>query len=190
MALETEQQALRLVTDLYQELIGTDAVVERLRSDPSLDEGVRQRALVLSKRRRVDPDSLNSLAWSLVRGPDASPEENQRALAMMREATRVAPDHAPYLNTLGVAEYRTGLYPQASATLTRSMELARANIGYEYPHDLAFLAMCSHRMGRAQDAARYAEEARTIAARRWRGDTELAGILREMESVLAEGPDG
>ena len=68
----------------------------------------------------------------------------------------MAPDDAPILNTLGVAEYRVGRYEDALATLTRSNDLLDAP---NYA-DLAFLAMANRQLGRVEEAHAWPERLR------------------------------
>ena len=65
-------------------------------------------------------------------------------MKLAREVVERTPDSPLFLNTLGVAQYRNGLYPEAIATLKKSLELGR---GQFEAFDLFFLAMAYHRLG-------------------------------------------
>ena len=54
-----------------------------------------------------------------------------------------------YLNTLGVAQYRSGQYAEAITTLKRSLA---AGAGQSDAYNLFFLAMAHHRLGHADQA--------------------------------------
>jgi tetratricopeptide (TPR) repeat protein len=87
--------------------------------------------------------ALNNEAWRLVTGP--SEERNPaKALDLVRQALDREPGNRLYLNTLGVAEYRSGRYTEAIIALNKSL----AGGGGDYDgFDLYFLAMCHLRLG-------------------------------------------
>ena len=62
---------------------------------------------------------LNEATWPVVRSALVAPSAAAQALADARRAVEIAPDGA-ILNTLGVAQYRAGLYEEALVTLTQS----------------------------------------------------------------------
>jgi uncharacterized protein HemY len=111
-------------------------------------------------------------------------------VALARKAVALAPEesseHAMALNTLGVALYRAGRCAEAIATLERSLAAGK---GRADAHDLFFLAMAHHRLGRT-DRAR---DAFDRALRWWRGQKSLPGrharelvaFQSEAEAVLA-----
>jgi len=89
------------------------------------------------------------------------------------------------LNTLGVAQYRTGLFEEAHATLTRSDKL---NDGH--PADLAFLAMTLTRLGRVDDAQRQLERLRALMRQDpWATDPQSLRLLREVQVVAGGDVD-
>jgi WD40 repeat protein len=131
----------------------------------------------------------NNLAWAFVTAP-GSTRDAQRALSLARRAVEVAPNQVLFLNTLGVAQYRTGQYAVAVATLEKS--LAAGN-GKSDAFDLFFLAMAHHWLGHpalAHDcfdrAVRWLDANKTLPEQYTR---ELAAFRTEAESVLA-GPTG
>jgi WD40 repeat protein/cytochrome c-type biogenesis protein CcmH/NrfG len=90
-----------------------------------------------------DPRQLNNLAWRLVSGP-ADRRDAARALQMALKAVQKAPTDSVCLNTLGVAQYRNGLYREAVATLEQSLAGGK---GKSNGFDLFFLAMCHAKLG-------------------------------------------
>ncbi|MGL4424582.1 MAG: WD40 repeat domain-containing protein [Gemmataceae bacterium] len=81
--------------------------------------------------------SFNDFSWALV----STPPENRvpkAALLVMRQCIALEPNEPNYLNTLGVAEYRNGLYREAIVTLQKSLKLGK---GQSDAFDLYFLAM-------------------------------------------------
>src|SRR5262249_15274388 len=93
------------------------------RHGPALDEFER----VL----RTDPKTLraigtfprvcNDQAWQLANAP-VSERAPAAAVRLARLAVALAPEQSTYLNTLGVAQYRTGNDGEAVATLEKSLE--------------------------------------------------------------------
>src|SRR5262249_19329048 len=105
------------------------------------EEALRQ------KRDPADQEPLallcNNLAWTLVTGP-ATARDPARALNLARKAIALSPDEALYLNTLGVAEYRSGYYAAAVATLEKSLSAGKGRLD---AFDLFFLAMARRKLG-------------------------------------------
>ena len=62
---------------------------------------------------------------------------------------RLVPQKRQYLTTLGVAQYRLGLYAEAVSTLGR---LPDALDSSSHPPGLAILALASHRQGQTGEA--------------------------------------
>ena len=66
---------------------------------------------------------LNDRSWQTVCHPAGSLESYRRALRLAEATCVRQPDYGPYLNTLGVAQYRCGLYREALDTLRQSEPL-------------------------------------------------------------------
>ncbi|MFO0849863.1 MAG: protein kinase [Gemmataceae bacterium] len=92
---------------------------------------------------RAIPITINNLAWHLVTGPPRS-WNPKRALELMAKIVGGQPNNAVFLNTLGVTQYRNGLYEQAVVSLGKSLAAGK---GQADGIDLYFLAMCHHRLG-------------------------------------------
>jgi tetratricopeptide (TPR) repeat protein len=98
----------------------------------------------------IDPDhstAQNNLAWLLLIGPKEL-RDAKDALVHARAAV-AREEHQVFLNTLGIALYRNGQYPQSVATLEKS--LAAANDQFD-AFDLFFLAMCHAKLGHPANA--------------------------------------
>jgi tetratricopeptide (TPR) repeat protein len=87
---------------------------------------------------RNDPRQINNRAWRLLTGP-AAERDPVRALELAKKIIERASNSQEYLNTLGVAQYRNGLYGESIATLENSLEAGKGQFD---AFDLFFLAMC------------------------------------------------
>jgi tetratricopeptide (TPR) repeat protein len=90
----------------------------------------------------------NNFAWGLATAPE-SVRDPQRALSLARRAVELTPTQALFLNTLGVAQYRTGQWAESVATLEKSLAASK---GESDAFDLFFLAMACYRLGRVAEA--------------------------------------
>jgi eukaryotic-like serine/threonine-protein kinase len=99
--------------------------------------------------------SCNNLAWVLITGPESG-REPARAVPLARRAVALVPESDIYLNTLGLALYRTGQFREAIPVLEQSLA---ANSAGSLPYDLFFLALCHARQGRAIAARAYFDRA-------------------------------
>jgi tetratricopeptide (TPR) repeat protein len=158
-----------------------------------LDEAIADcEAALRLKLNGDDRESLvtlcNSLAWTLATGP-ASVRNRARALNLAWHAVELTPDQAASLRSLGVAQYRTGQY--AEATVNLEMSLA-AGKGESDASALFFLAMGHHRLG-------HLDQARDCFDRavRWLGNQqglseqyvrELAAFRAEAQALLDSPP--
>jgi WD40 repeat protein/tetratricopeptide (TPR) repeat protein len=132
------------------------------------------------------PRVLNNLAWSLVTDPPPF-RDAKRALELIRPVIEKDPHNAVYLNTLGVCQYRNGLYREAIVTLEKSLA---AGDGKNDAHDLFFLAMSHAKLGdksKAQEcfdqAVRWLESRPHLTPSQ---QTESLAFRREAEQVLAD----
>ncbi len=85
------------------------------------------------------------------------------------------------MNTLGVAQYRAGHFPDALATLTRCEQRNKATL----PATAAFLAMTQHQLGQHEPARAALQRLRALLqdpARR--NDRESRGFLDEAATLL------
>lgn len=108
---------------------------------------------------------FNDLAWWSIGG--RPPRRDAPAAVLLAErAVAIAPDDGMYWNTMGVACYRQGHYPEAVTALKRSL---RQSKGRTDAFDLFFLAMCHHHLGQpARARACYDEAVRWVLAHRTR----------------------
>jgi hypothetical protein len=132
---------------------------------------------------------LNNEAWRLVTGPLEQRDPNKRALRLIRQALKHDPDNPLYLNTLGVVQYRNGLYKEALATLQKSLATGK---GQSDAFDLFFLAMCHAKLddrARAKEdfdrAVKWVESRKNLPAQHVE---ELKAFRAEAEQVLRNAP--
>jgi serine/threonine protein kinase/WD40 repeat protein/Tfp pilus assembly protein PilF len=130
----------------------------------------------------------NNLAWALASRP-APARDPSRTLALAREAVKLVPDNAIYLNTLGVSQYRAGRYAEAVVTLEKSLATGK---GGSDAYGLFFLAMAHHRLGHrktARDcfdrAARWLSEQKNLSDQ-FTG--ELADFRAQAQALLDNLP--
>ncbi len=120
------------------------------------------------------------------RGPPAGcrAPAYRRALRVAEVACRLAPNNGLYLNTLGVAQYRSGRYSDAVTTLMRSDQLNAQPLGGSEPADLAFLALAQHRLGQTEKARDTLRRLRETMKKPERAkNQESQGFLREAETI-------
>jgi Flp pilus assembly protein TadD len=137
---------------------------------------------------RNDPRQLNNRAWHLLNGP-AAERDPVRALELAKKIIERAPDAQEYLNTVGVAQYRNGLYGESIATLENSL---KAGKGQFDAFDLLFLAMCHAKLGdslKARDcldrALKWTEAHKDLPAQY---QEELKAFRAEAEELLRSAP--
>ncbi|MGQ0628921.1 MAG: hypothetical protein ACT4PL_12580, partial [Phycisphaerales bacterium] len=69
--------------------------------------------------RAAEALTLNNAAWIAVRFAPVTPEAAAKALTDARRAVELASEVGSYVNTVGVALYRTGAFKEAIETLIR-----------------------------------------------------------------------
>jgi tetratricopeptide (TPR) repeat protein len=100
-------------------------VQERLRQDVSLNSEIRDAALLMAAQLVEDADDLHNESWRIAASPNAEKDAYRRALRWAEAAVKLKPDDSHFVNTLGILQYRNGLYRIAIATLMRSLEWHR-----------------------------------------------------------------
>jgi serine/threonine protein kinase/Tfp pilus assembly protein PilF len=109
----------------------------------------REMARKLLDLRPKNAESLNGVAWQMVRSFDPAHREPVLAVQLAEQAVTANPSDGNIWNTLGVARYRNGRWKEAIAALEKSMELRKGGDS----SDWFFLAMCHWQLGE-RDAAR------------------------------------
>ena len=134
-----------------------------------------------------DPAICNNLAWFLATGP-VETRNPQAAIELAETAMKNVGEskHSLYANTLGVAQYRAGLYRDALATL--KISLANQPPSWQ-AFDLYFLAMCSAQLHDQEAAQKFFDQAAALKDRHratmsFDLQAELLEFHREAESLL------
>jgi WD40 repeat protein len=178
------------VPSVWGEVLLKDELLSRLRQDRFLTETERRQALTIAEGYpdQATPEDLNNASWAVVRRSDADAAAYQLAWKQAEAACRLKPGDGKTLNTLGVAQYRLGQYPEALATLSRSANLNAARANGPLPADLAFLAMTHHRLGQPEQARDALVRLRDrLKDPRFAEDAASQAFLREAAALL-EGP--
>jgi tetratricopeptide (TPR) repeat protein len=158
------------------------ALGDQAKADADLQE-IADRDLCLPSDLEFEvAQECNRLAWrSYLTGPKDQ-RDPKKALSLARKAVKLEPDVSQYVNTLGVAYYRLGQYPQAVETLQRSL---RESQGQGAAFSLLFLAMSHHFLGDAKKAQEdYDEGVRWFAERR--AMVANSPWVRQLDELQAE----
>ncbi len=154
-------------------------------NDRSHADADRKKAVEVA---RNDPRQINNRAWHLLTGP-AAERDPVRGLELAKKIIERAANSQEYLNTLGVAQYRNGLYGESIATLENSL---KAGKGQFDAFDLFFLAMCHAKLGdslKARDcfdrALKWTEAHKDLPAQH---KEELKAFRAEAEELLRSAP--
>jgi uncharacterized protein HemY len=99
---------------------------------------------------------------------NAPPDDHAQALRQAEEACRIEPGEPNFINTLGVALYRTDRFQESVNTLTRSNKIHSARSAGRDPGDVAFLAELRQLMKQPQ----------------WAGDAQDQSFLREATELI------
>jgi dipeptidyl aminopeptidase/acylaminoacyl peptidase len=186
-------EAQRIVEDALSASSDYALAAERIRKDAGLSEPVRRVALNRLQSRAVaerepvgvSPLIVNVNAWYVVSVPDETPEAYAKALRWAKAAARAVPDDGNYLNTLGAAQFRCGMYEEAIETLLRSDALYVETGGGEQPANAAFIAMAHYKLGRTERARAELDRMRELMDdTEATTDEENQAFLREAEALI------
>jgi WD40 repeat protein len=181
-------EAVRFIAPLFARPMLRSEVAAAIQADVRLSKAVRQEALALAETFPENAPLLNETSWVIVSRPGADAAAYERAWHLAQAACGAAPDFAGYINTLGVAYYRIGMYPEAITTLQKSLPGDAAN-GQD-ACDLYFLALCHYQLGNPAKAREFLERAKDSqqrnAARMPDAQSQLDRFRSEAEAALAK----
>jgi tetratricopeptide (TPR) repeat protein len=132
----------------------------------------------------LDPSyakALNNLAWSLVSGPDDPWFKPAQGLALARKAVTLEPNAWSFLNTLGVAAFRTRDWESAMHAFEKSITFTGGGA-----HDLFFLAMTSWHQGKKKEAQTLYDRAVAWTENNQPNDPELRRFRAEASALLGQ----
>jgi serine/threonine protein kinase/Flp pilus assembly protein TadD len=122
----------------------------------------------------------NELAWLRATCADASYRDPTEAVTSARKAVELAPERREFWNTLGVALYRAGDWPEAVTALSKSMSLRKGGD----PFDWFFLAMAHWQLGEKIEGRKWYDQAVSRMERKRTNDQELIRFRAEAEELL------
>jgi serine/threonine-protein kinase len=138
---------------------------------------------------RLKPDDAgwhNSLAWKLVVSPKRARRHYDEALIHARKAHELAPKDGQIVNTLALAEYRSGHWAESMAASERSMTLRNGGAA----SDWFFLAMAHWQQGEKGPARKWFDKAVAWTKEKDPKNTELRGFWKEAAELLGRpGPE-
>jgi WD40 repeat protein len=158
-----------------------EAVIRRLTADRALDAATREAAIRMVAARGVDPDTLYSRCWNLVRSPNADADAYALAVRYAETAVAMAPHSRELLDVLAVALYRAARFKDSLAALERSAAIRGS------PDSLHLIigAMCYQRLGNTERAKAALASSRKLSQNWWLHPAEdSATWLKEAEALI------
>ena len=178
-------RAEAMVGAMFARMLVREDVLAAIQARPASDRDLQAVTLKLAETWPESDLGCNNAGFALVRDPGQPEASYQRGLRLAQTACRISPRNGSYLNTLGVAQYRTGSYAEALLTLVRSDQINSRASGESEPSDLAFLAMAQHRLGQDVEARRTLARLREVMKSPQRsGDKESKAFLAEAEARI------
>jgi hypothetical protein len=185
--MRVNRRAEEIVRPLFVRLLLCEDVLAALHAKPAADPEVQAACLKLAGTWLESALACNNAGFALVLKPGQPAVSYEHGLRLATAACRLVRDNGVFLNTLGVAQYRAGLVPEALATLTRSNALNQGKA----PQDLAFLAMAHQRLGQLAEARAMLDRLRDVMRQErfvgGQGDQGRA-FLAEAEGLVLDDP--
>ncbi|MBC8328571.1 MAG: CDC27 family protein [Planctomycetes bacterium] len=128
-------------------------------------------------------NELNTQAWYLVRFAGEDDDSYQAGLKLARVATSIEPENHWFLNTLGVAQYRSGAFEKALHTFHRCEDMNQASSNqYDAASDVLFQAMCHWQLGHHDDARALLEKSSHMVGPG--SDDEINAFYQEAHDLI------
>jgi hypothetical protein len=167
--------AAELVANLRGQTTFASEIMDQLRTDSKLDPELRKAAIELVRMRGENVAELNERAWQVVRAPGGKAGDYREALRQIEAAVKADPLSPGAFHTLGVAQYRSGLFREALESLRRSEELR------DDPGNLVFAAMAHFKSGEVDQAH---SELRKVRDEEKSAGAEMQAFLREAGALI------
>jgi tetratricopeptide (TPR) repeat protein len=171
-----------LVGSLFLHFDFANVVMEKLRTDPRINESIRKKALLLAQQQGEQSPIGHIRAAKSARAAGARRTVYEVALKHARAACELAPWDWEAFNAQGAIQYRLGAYRDALSSLLHAAELrVRPSIT-----NLAFEAMTYHGLGE-YDRARFAlAEAKRLleSPDTTAPEPELVALIDEARTVV------
>jgi tetratricopeptide (TPR) repeat protein len=163
-------------------------ILDEIRKNQKISDQVRQDALSLVEQF---PENRRFIHWrsraTVVR--DSLPTTEYRlALRQAQAVCGGEPGNPTYLTTLGMAQYRLGMFREGLSTLRSARSNNSTTVD---PVNLAFQAMAQFRLGQKDEAQKRLRELReSLSAPNKVENQEAEGLLREAERLIekSKGP--
>jgi tetratricopeptide (TPR) repeat protein len=128
----------------------------------------------------------NNLAWALVVSPKRPRCDYDEGLVHARKAVELTPNDMSHLNTLALAEYRSGHWAESLHASKRSMELGKGGDA----DDWFFQAMARWQSGAKDEAREWFDRAVARTKEKERENAELRQFWEEAAQLLGRpGPN-
>ena len=171
----------QVVARLRRTFVLADDMRAAARADSNLVPELKEAALRAISAAGDSPFGLNDAAWDVVKTPNATADAQARARRCAETAAKLIPWDTRFLRTLGVAQYRTGAYREAIATMERRVAMR----GRPTASDFAVFAMSRQRLGEAQGASDALEKLRVEMEQPDNAsDDDLMAFFRETEALV------
>ncbi|MGO9920087.1 MAG: protein kinase domain-containing protein [Isosphaeraceae bacterium] len=180
--------AEKAVHELFSKGMFKPQVIEHLRQVKSLPDSVRREAIDLAERSVESAKGLEKSSFAVVRTPASQTAAYRLALKQAETACHLSPFEVRYQTTLSLAQYRTGNYEAALATLAHAEAIDSRYCASSVP-DLAVHAMTQFRLGQFDNARTTFTRLREVMKRSQRtGDLDAHAFFHEAESLLRPAP--
>ena len=150
-----------------------------LRIRGRLDEAVNE----FREAIRLKPDyaiAHNHLAWALATSPDPTKREPAQAVEIAMKAVELKPLSGEILNTLGVAQYRSGRWTEAIEVLEKANKLSDKIFSFSG----FFLAMAHWQLDEKLEARTWYDQSVDWMAKNMPNDPDLLRFREEAAELL------